>query len=81
MERMRKSMKEKMIRLNEAKDVREFVSAAEKCDFDINVICRHVFIDAKSFLGMLGLLMNDLKVSYSGDDQSFECIVQKYAIA
>lgn len=74
-------MKEKMIRLNEAKDVREFVSAAEKCDFDINVICRHVFIDAKSFLGMLGLLMNDLKVSYSGDDQRFDSIVQKYAIA
>ena len=81
MERMSKSMKEKMIRLNEAKDVREFVSAAEKCDFDINVICRHVFIDGKSFLGMLGLLMNDLKVSYAGDDQKFDSIVQKYAIA
>ena len=76
-----KIMKEKIIRLNEAKEVREFVSAAEKCDFEIDVVCRHVFIDAKSFLGMLGLMMNDLKVFYSGEDQRFDSIVQKYAVA
>lgn len=74
-------MKEKMIRLNAASEVQEFVRAAEKCDFDINLICRHVFIDAKSFLGVLGLVMNDMKVSYFGEDPAFDSVVQKYAVA
>lgn len=74
-------MKERIIRLNETSEVREFVSAAEKCDFDINLIYRHVFIDAKSFLGVMGLLMNDMKVSYGGENQMFEHVVKKYAVA
>lgn len=73
-------MKEIMIRLNKASDVEEFVGAAEKCDFDINLISRHVFIDAKSLLGVLGLMMTDMKVSYFGENQVFESIVQKYAV-
>lgn len=70
-----------MIRLNATSDVLEFVNAAEKCDFDINLIYRHVFIDAKSLLGVLGLVMSEMKVSYSGEDQTFERVLQKYAVA
>lgn len=73
-------MKESMIRLNKAGDVQEFVSAAEKCDFDINVINKHIFIDAKSFLGVLGMMMEDMKVSYFGENTGFEQVVQKYSI-
>lgn len=73
-------MKESMIRLNEAEDVQEFVRAAEKCDFDINVINKHIFIDAKSFLGVLGLMMEDMKVSYFGENSGFEKVVRKYSV-
>lgn len=74
-------MKESIIRLNETGDVQEFVRAAEQCDFDINLIYQHIFIDAKSLLGVLGLLMKDMKVSYYGEDQGFEKVVQKYTVA
>ena len=74
-------MKERMIRLNETNDVQEFVKAAENCDFDINLIYRHMFIDAKSILGVFGLMMNDMKVSYTGENPVFDQIVQKYAIS
>ena len=65
----------KRIRLA-ASQVGEFVNAAEKCDFDID-ICGHGrgrnTVDAKSLLGVLGLdLSNVLIVSYSGYDHAFE---------
>ena len=74
-------MKERMIRLNKANDVEEFVKAAEQCEFDINLIYQHVFIDGKSILGVFGLLTKDMKVSYFGENQIFEQILQKYAVA
>ncbi len=74
-------MKETIIRLNETSDVQEFVKAAENCDFDINLIYRHMFIDGKSILGVLGLMMNDMKVSYKGDNPVFDQVVRKYAVA
>ena len=36
-------------------DVKEFVAAATKCDFDIDVTYNKVIVDAKSFLGVLSL--------------------------
>lgn len=74
-------MKEKMIKLNETVEVKEFVDCAEQCDFDINLIYQHVFIDAKSLLGVMGLLKKDLKVSYFGNNACFEKVLQKYSIA
>ena len=74
-------MVEKRVKFQNSEDVEDFVKAAGQCDFDIDILYDHIYIDAKSFLGMLGLLMNDLKVSYAGDDQKFDSIVQKYAIA
>lgn len=57
-------------------DVQNFVHAAEHCDFDVDVANagygRYV-VDAKSFLGVMGLdLSGKLVVSYNGYDQSFE---------
>ena len=37
-------------------EVKEFVAAATKCDFDIDVTYNRVVIDAKSILGVLGLV-------------------------
>ncbi len=74
-------MKERVIRLNHPKDVQEFVNAATQCEFDINLIYQHIFIDAKSLIGVLGLLRQNTKVSYFGENQGFEQVLQKYAVA
>ena len=42
--------KETVIRLNTLDDVQEFVGAASKCDFDIDLKYRQILIDAKSLL-------------------------------
>ena len=44
-------MCQKQIKLNAKEDVQEFVKAAGKCDFDIDVFYNRIIIDAKSILG------------------------------
>ena len=57
----------KVIRLSDLKDVKDFVRAAEDCDFEIDVKYNRTMIDAKSLLGMIGLgVQKDLKVCYGG---------------
>ena len=41
-------MKEHQIMLNATEDVKEFVNAASKCDFDIDISYNRIIIDAKS---------------------------------
>ena len=68
--------KETVIRLNTLDDVQEFVGAASKCDFDIDLKYRQILIDAKSLLGVIGIgTNNDFKVCYMGDDQAFDNVV------
>ena len=50
-------MMEHQIRLNAAEDVREFVNAASKCDFDIDIFYNRIIIDGKSILGTLSSLL------------------------
>ena len=52
------NMNKMKIRLNATADVQEFVRAAEKCDFDIDIQYDSTIVDAKSILGIfsLGLL-------------------------
>ena len=45
----------KVIRLSDLKDVKDFVRAAEDCDFEIDVKYNSTMIDAKSLIGMIGL--------------------------
>ena len=47
-------MKETRIRLN-MDDVHDFVKAATKCDFDIDVRYNRFLVDAKSILGVLSM--------------------------
>ena len=48
-------MKTSKIKLNEASEVEEFVKAAGKCDFDIDIFYNRVIIDAKSILGIMSM--------------------------
>ncbi len=75
-------MSEKRIKLTGTSDVREFVRVAEKCEFDIDISYNRVIVDAKSFLGVLGMDLNQvLTVKYGGDDSSFENVLDRYTVA
>lgn len=73
---------EKVIRFTDTDDIKEFVSAAGKCNFDIDVFYNRAVIDAKSILGMLGVgLMNDMTICYGGENENFENVIDKFATA
>ena len=72
---------EHQIRLNAAEDVREFVNAASKCDFDIDIFYNRIIIDAKSILGILSMdLTKELTVKCYGDNPGFNEVIAKFAV-
>ena len=75
------TMSQSKIKLNATEEVQEFVNAASRCDFDIDVYYNRFLIDAKSILGMLGIGQNDVVVRYAGNNENFENIVDKFALA
>ncbi len=69
------------IRLKPAQ-VEEFVKAATKCDFDVNIYYNRYIIDAKSILGVIGLdLTKTLTVEYIGSNEQFEEYLKEVAVA
>ncbi len=75
-------MNEKIIKLADADEVCDFVSAAGKCDFDVDISDQRMVIDAKSILGVMGLgIEKELTVKYGGEDLSFENVLNKYTVA
>ena len=57
-------------------DVKEFVTVAGECDFDVSIFCNHMIVDAKSVLGVLSLdLSKALMVEYDGNDRALEEIL------
>ncbi|WP_242980481.1 HPr family phosphocarrier protein [Blautia argi] len=44
-------MEEMKIRLTKADDVREFVRAARKCEFDVDISYERAVVDGKSIIG------------------------------
>lgn len=80
MKRKVKVMQHKIkLRPNEVKD---FVSAASKCAFDVDISYNRFIVDAKSIIGVLGLNFNQiLTVAYNGYDAEFESYLQKFAVA
>ena len=75
-------MFEKKIRLNAVNDVTEFVSAAERCEFDVDVFYNRVVIDAKSILGVMSMdLTKTLTVKYRQEDEAFERVLKKFTVA
>lgn len=74
-------MNEKSIVLNSIEGAKEFVSAASECDFDIDVYFNRIALDAKSLLGILSLdLRSILRVRYSGSNDGFNSVLNKYAV-
>ena len=67
---------QKKIKLTSIMDVKEFVTVAGDCDFDINIFYNRMVIDAKSILGVLSLdLSKALTVEYEGYDRALEEIL------
>ena len=63
-------------------EVKDFVSLACKCDFDIDIFYNHYIVDAKSILGVYGLdLAKVLTVSYEGYSADFESFLASLAVA
>lgn len=63
-------------------EVQNFVTAAEKCKFDVDISYNSFIVDAKSIIGVMGLNFNQiLTVSCNGYDADFERYLQKLAVA
>lgn len=72
---------EKKIKLNRDAVV-DFVRAAEKCDFDVDIFYNRFIIDAKSIMGVFSLdLSKKLTVRYNGVNPEFEEVLDKYRAA
>lgn len=72
----------KKIRLYKFDDVKDFVLAAEKCDYDVDVSYNRVIIDAKSLMGVLSMdLTKVLTVKYSEEDTHFSNWLDQYAVS
>ena len=73
-------MKEKKIRFRHIEEMKDFVSAACRCEFDIDII--RLVVDGKSILGVLSLNCDkELHVKYDGTEPYFEEMLGKYAVA
>ena len=73
-------MKEKNIKLLNVDEVKQFVSAAIQCDFDVDVYYKRVIIDAKSILGVFSLdLRQVLTVRMYGENKEFEELLDTLA--
>ena len=71
-------MTQSKIKLNAAEEVQEFVKAASKCDFDIDIYYNRFLIDAKSILGILSMdLTKVLTVDCHGENKEFERTLQE----
>lgn len=70
--------KQRKIKLTTIMDVKEFVTVAGECDFDVNIFYNHIVVDAKSVLGVLSLdLSKTLTVEYDGEDTVFEAVLNE----
>ena len=68
--------RQRQIRLTTIMDVKEFVTVAGECDFDVNIFYNHIVVDAKSVLGVLSMdLSKVLTVEYDGSNRALEEIL------
>ena len=75
-------MTQSKIKLNATEEVQEFVNAATKCDFDIDIYYNRFLIDAKSILGILSMdLTKVLTVEGHGESKEFDRTLKKFAVA
>jgi len=70
---------ERKIKLSQAQEVKEFVAAAERCDFNVDVERLNRSVDGKSLFGVISLgLDHSVTVKYLGNDPQFEAVLEKY---
>ncbi len=63
-------------------EVEQFVAAATRCDFDIDISYNRYVVDAKSFLGVFGMDFSKvLTVRCYGYDSDFDALLKSKAIA
>lgn len=63
-------------------EVKDFVAAACKSPYDVDIFYNRYVVDAKSILGVLGLdLRRVLTVTVNGYDPEFEKYISKFALA
>lgn len=63
-------------------EVKDFVAAASKSEYDIDIFYNRYIVDAKSILGVLGLdLRRELTVRVHGYDSEFESYISRFALA
>ena len=75
-------MTQSKIKLNATEEVQEFVNAATKCDFDIDIYYNRFLIDAKSILGIVSMdLTKVLTVECHGESKEFDRTLKKFAVA
>lgn len=74
-------MNNTLIRLNTVDEVKEFVSAAEKCAFDIDVKYNRIIVDAKSMLGVLSICSNAFLVCSHDENEEFEGVLEKFRVS
>ena len=75
-------MVEKKVKFSDTEDIKAFVKSAGECEFDVDISYQHIYIDAKSFLGVLGLgLRKELTVKYTGQNAGLETILENLAVA
>ncbi len=69
------------IKINNMEDVKDLVSAAEKCAFDVDVCYNRLVIDARSLIGVMSMdLRNTLTIKYSDEDSNIlEPVLNKLA--
>ena len=74
-------MSQSKIKLNATEEVQEFVNAATRCDFDVDVYYNRFLIDAKSILGVFSLdLTKVLTVDCHGESKEFNRTLKKFAV-
>ena len=71
---------EKRIKLK-LEDIKKFVAITTQCKFDIDISYNRYIIDAKSFLGLVGLdLQQPLTVKYEGYNQELEEYLEVFRV-
>lgn len=74
-------MKERKIKLSTITEAKAFVTAAMKCDFDVDIYYNRIVVDAKSILGVLSLdLTKELHVRIHGENAEFEEYLDTVAV-
>lgn len=74
-------MDEIKIYLKKEDDVKEFVRAARKCDFDVDLSYERAVVDGKSVMGIFALgLARPLTVTCHGESREFQQSIQKFTV-